>query len=287
MKMKINIKEKAKEFLLINTALAMLAAGVYFFKIPNGFVTGGVSGIATVFGKVIPVLSAAGWIFIINVFLLILGFVCLGKQTGVKTVYCSVVFSLLTWLFERFIPMQSALTDQPFLELVYAILLTSIASAILFNLSASSGGTDIIALILKKYTSLNVGRALLCTDFLVAASSFFVFGVKTGLFSLLGLFAKAFLVDGVIESINSCKYFVVITEKPDIISDYIIKTLHHGVTTNIAVGQFTGDNKTMIHTVCRRIEAVRLQRMVREIDPGAFIIITTTSEIIGRGFRSV
>ena len=157
----------------------------------------------------------------------------------------------------------------------------------IFQAKASSGGTDIVALILKKYTSLNVGKSLLCVDFLIAFSSLFVFGIEIGLFSVAGLFAKAFLVDSVIESFDACKYFVIVTTKPEEIREYIIKNLHHGATILKGEGAFTGAEKTMIHTVCRRIEAVGLQKMVKEIDPSAFIIITTSSEIIGRGFRSV
>lgn len=281
------MKKKITEFVIMNIGLAMIAGGVYFFKIPNGFVTGGVSGIATLFGSIFSFFTAPEWIMIINIVLLILGFICLGKSTGIKTVYCSLAFSGLTQLFEYIYPMSAPLTDQPFLELVYAVLLTAIGAAILFNLSASSGGTDIIALILKKYTDLDVGKALLCTDFVVAASSFFVFGIKAGLYSLLGLFAKAFLVDSVIENINSYKYFIVITDKNKEISEYIIKEMHHGATEQKAIGEYTGSDKHMIHTVCRRIEAVKLRKKVKSIDPHAFVIITTTSEIIGRGFRAI
>ncbi|MBR3942877.1 MAG: YitT family protein, partial [Clostridia bacterium] len=112
-------------------------------------------------------------------------------------------------------------------------------------------------------------------------------GVEAGLFSMLGLFAKAFLVDAVIENLNTCKYFVVITEKREEISQFIIENLHHGVTVSNAVGAYTQNEKYMIHTVCKRIEAVRLRGKIKEIDPQAFIIVTTSSEIIGRGFRSV
>ena len=192
----------------------LMAVGVYFFKIPNGFATGGVSGIATILGKVIPV-TPATLIFIINALLLALGFLLLGRGTGFKTVVCSFAFSGFTWILEWLWPLSAPLTDQPFLELVYAIFLTGVGSAILFHANASSGGTDIVALILKKYTPLDVGKALLCTDFVVAVSSFFVFGLEVGLFSLLGLFAKAFLVDGVIESLRVCKSFIIITNNPE------------------------------------------------------------------------
>ncbi|MBQ9922947.1 MAG: YitT family protein [Clostridia bacterium] len=273
-----------KKFLLMNLGCILLSVGVYFFKIPNGFATGGVTGIGTVLGKV-SLITPAAWIWILNIALLIFGFLFLGWQNIFKTIYCSMFYSALTYIFEFFIPLSTPLTNQPLMELVYAMLLTSIGSALIFNSEASSGGTDIAALILKKFTSLDVGKALLTVDSIVAASSFFVFDIQTGLFSLLGLFAKAFLVDSVIESLNTCKYFIVITTKRDEISQYIIKTLHHGVTVNSAVGEFTKDERTMIHTVCKRIEAIRLRKKIKEIDPGAFIIITTSSEIIGRGFR--
>jgi len=278
--------KKWSNFLMMTAGSVLLALGVYFFKIPNGFSTGGVTGIGTLLAAGTPI-SAAVWIWGLNILLLVLGFAILGRETGLNTVYCSMLFSALTYLFEKLLPLSSPLSDQPFLELVYAMLLTSIGSAMIFNSGASGGGTDIVALILRKYTRLDVGKALLIVDFIVAASAFFVFGMETGLFSLLGLFAKAFIVDGVIESLQVCKYFLVITKKREEISDYIIKNLHHGVTVNQAVGEYTGEEKYMIHTVCKRIEAIRLRNKIKEIDPHAFIIITSSNEIIGRGFRSV
>ena len=118
-------------------------------------------------------------------------------------------------------------------------------------------------------------------------SSFLTFGVEVGLFSLLGLFAKAFLVDGIIDNINSCKYFVVITDMPEEVTKFVIGELNHSVTTHKVVGGFSGTEKTMIHTVCHRLDAIRLRKKVKEIDPNAFTVITTTSEIVGRGFRGV
>lgn len=278
--------QKLKRFMFINLGCILLSVGIYFFKIPNGFVTGGVSGIGTLLGKV-TYLSPAVWIWILNIVLMLLGFALLGKQNGIKTVYCSMVYSAIMYLLEKFVPISMPLSNQPMLELTYAMILTSIGSAIIFNCNASSGGTDIAALILKKYTNIDVGKALLCVDFVVASSSFFVFDISTGLFSLVGLFAKAFIVDGVIESLNTCKYFIVITTKREEISDYIIKTLHHGATISSVCGEYTKEEKTMIHTVCKRSEAIKLRSKIKELDPCAFIIITTSSEIIGRGFRNV
>lgn len=278
--------KKFSNFLFMSLGCVFIAFGVYFFKIPNGFATGGVTGIGTILGEITPITPAV-WIWILNIALLLLGFLFLGSQNGIKTVYCSMLYSAIAYLLEVFFPISEPLTNQPFMELAYAMLLTSVGAAMIFNSNASSGGTDIAALILKKFTRLDVGKALLTVDFIVAASSFIVFNVQVGLFSLMGLFAKAFLVDSVIESLNTYKYFIVITTKREEISDFIIKTLHHGATVNTVVGEFTKEEKTMIHTVCKRMEAIKLRNKVKEIDPKSFIIITTSSEIIGRGFRSV
>lgn len=278
--------EKFKSISIMHIGIILLSVGVYFFKIPNGFSTGGVTGIGTILGNLTPITSSS-WIWLLNAALLILSFIFFGKETGFKTIYCSMAYSALIFIFEKLIPLTAPLSNQPFLELAYAMLLTSIGSAMIFYSNASSGGTDIIALILKKYFKLNVGKALLCVDFIVASSAFIVFDVVTGLFSLLGLFAKAFIVDGVIESMHACKYFMVITSKPTEISEFIINELHHGVTTHTVIGEYTHSDKTMIHTVCKRIEAIRLREKIRQLDSSAFVIISTSSEIVGRGFRSV
>ncbi len=281
------MKEKLKDVFIMSLGTLIMAVGIYFFKIPNGFATGGISGIATILGRVQPYLTPGQLIPILNIIMLIIGFIFLGRETGIKTVYCSLLLSLTTFLLEKFIPLASPLTNQPFLELIYGVLLAAIGSAILFNRQASSGGTDITALILKKFTSLDVGKALLAVDLIVAGSSFFVYNLATGLFSLLGLFIKAFLVDNVIESFNECKSFTIVTDKPEKIVDYIINTMHHSATSVDAVGEYTHTGKKMIVTLCKRIEAVRLKRYIRTVDPHAFVIVNSTSEIIGRGFRSI
>ncbi|MBP5307844.1 MAG: YitT family protein [Clostridia bacterium] len=281
--------KKIKSFLYLNIGTLLLSVGVYFFKIPNGFATGGVSGIATVLAKVLPFsfLTPAVLIIAFNVLLLIVGFIFVNKQFGVKTVYCTLLYSGLTYVLERLIPLERPLTDQPFLELVIAMILTAAGSALLFNTDASSGGTDIIAMIMRKYTALNVGMALLIADAIVAFSSFFVFGVTTGLFSVTGLFAKAFLVDGIIENLNLCKYFTIITEKPDEICAFIMNVMHRGVTRFDAEGAFSHRNKKVLLAVCRRHEARMLKLKIKEIDPTAFIMVTNSSEILGHGFRSI
>ena len=282
--------ERLLHFLIINLGIILMATGIYFFKAPNGFATGGVSGISIILAR-LPFSENLGitqsiYMLSINVVLLILGVVLLGKKCGFMTIYCSIMLSLENMMFEKLIPLDAPLTESPLLELVYAVLLTGIGSALLFKYKASSGGTDIVALILKKYSSLNVSQALLVTDFLIAASSFIVYtSAEVGLYSLLGLFAKVFVIDDVLDSINLCKAFTIITTKSAEIDNFIINELHHSATTYRAEGAFTGEEKQVIITVCRRTEALKLRRVVKEIDPHAFIIITKTSEIMGKGFR--
>ena len=276
------------DFGIMNVGVLLMSIGVYFFKLTNGFSTGGVSGISIIVSRLTGgEVSASTLMLALNVALLVIGFIFLGRTVGIKTVYCSLAFSAETWLFEQLIPLGAPLTDDSLLELIYAILITAAGSSLLFSRSASSGGTDITAMILKKYTSVNIGTALLIVDALIAASSIFVSGIKTGLYSLLGLFIKAFLVDNIIENINLCKSFTIVTEKPDELCDYILNEMHHGVTMVDAVGVYTGTPKKMLITSCRRIEAARLEKKLRATDPNAFITVTNSNKIIGRGFREV
>lgn len=283
--------DKLKRFAFLNFGILLMSVGIYFFKNPNGFATGGVSGISIILHNIFPSITTATYMLVINALLIIIGLICLGRECGIWTVYCSLLMSFETWLFELILPIYVPLTEYPLLELVYAVLLTGIGSAIIFKCKASSGGTDIIALILKKHTSMNVGTALLCTDFIIAASTFFLtadgisFDAQTGLFSLLGLFAKVFVVDDIIDSINLCKSFTIITTQPDEIEEFIKREIKHSATTYEAQGSYSHEGRRVIMTVCRRSEAIRLRKKVYEIDPHAFMIITKTSEILGKGFR--
>lgn len=276
-----------KNFLLITLGTVLTAVGIYFFKFPNNFSTGGVSGISILLGKLVPFLSPAVSMWAINLILLLIGFLFFGRGFGLMTAYCSMLYSFLTWLFEVIYPMTAPFTDQPFLELCFAMMLPAVGSAILFNCNASTGGTDIVAMILKKYTSLDIGKALLVSDALIAFSACFVFDIRTGLFSLFGLIIKAFVVDSVIESINLCKYFSIVTSCPDAICDYIIREMNRSSTVIDAIGAYSHEDRKVILVACRRSEAVRLRQYIKTVDPKAFMFITNTSEIIGKGFRTV
>ncbi len=277
-------KNTLKEYSLITVSTLIIVVGVYFFKFPNNFTFGGITGLSVVLGRITPI-SPGTVNLILNVLLLILGFVFLGKPFGVKTVYASMLLSVCLSALERFYPMYKPLTDEPLLELIFAIALPALGSAILFNIGASSGGTDIVAMILKKYTNTDIGRALILSDLLITLSACFVFDVKTSLFSFLGLLTKSLVIDNVIESINLAKYFNVVCSNPEIICNFIVKELHRSATVCDAQGAFSHTHKYIIFTALKRPQAVLLRQFIKSVEPDAFILISNTSEIIGKGFQ--
>ena len=207
-------ESKFMHFILMTSATLIMAVGIYFFKFTNNFSFGGVTGLAVIIAKVTRI-SASDFSFIINMILLVVGAFALGKTFVAKTAYCSILLSVTLSVLERVMPMTKPFTEEPMLELVYAIALPALGSAILFNIGSSSGGTDILAMVLKKYSSTNIGPALMISDVLITGAAFFVFDIKTGLYSFLGLTVRSLLVDNFIESINLSKYFNVVCNKPD------------------------------------------------------------------------
>ena len=286
-KMKTNKAETLKSYLVITVGTVIMAAGIYFFKFPNNFSTGGVSALSMILTALFPILTAGQYMMIINVLLLIVGLLVFGKNFAVKTIYSSLLLSICTRVFEVIVPLSQPLTNEKFLELIFAIGLTAIGSALIFNEAASSGGTDIIAMILKKFTNLNIGRALLCSDIILAAASLWVFDISTGMFSILGLVMKAFVVDNVIDGINLSKCFTIITDKDKEICEFINSELHRGATVSVCSGAFTGEDRRMIITVLNRNQAVLLKQFIKKTDKNAFTMITNSSDILGKGFRTV
>ena len=280
------IKRTIEEYAVLTLATLIMVFGISVFKFPNNFSFGGVTGIAIVLSKFLP--GTPGNItLMINIVLLLLGFILLGKGFGIKTAYVSILMSVGLSLAEVWFPMEKPLTTEPVLELIYAIVLPASSSAIFFNMNASSGGTDIVAMILRKYTKLNIGSALFFSDMLIVILSCFVFDMQTGLFSLSGLLAKSLVVDNVIESINLCKYFTIICEDPDPICDFIMNTLHRSATVYDAEGTYEHRKKKVIITIMKRSQAVELRNFIRRTQPSAFIATTNSSEIIGKGFRGL
>lgn len=287
MESKKKFADYVKEYLLISAGVEMVVIGVYFFKFPNNFSIGGVTGLAILLSSLLgPKISTSTVVFVINMILLVFGYLFIGKSFGNKTAYGSILMSASLSLLEYLVPMKGPLTDDPMLELAFAVMLPAVGAAILFNIGASTGGTDIIAMILKKYTSTDIGRSLFLSDLVLTLASFLIFDIKTGLLSLLGLMIKSTMVDTIIENLNLHKYMTIICVDPKPISDYILNALHRSATISDAKGAFSNQEKKIIFTVMNRSQAVQLRRFIKETEPDAFILITNTSEIVGRGFRA-
>ncbi|NLO09581.1 MAG: YitT family protein [Clostridiales bacterium] len=288
MKEQSQLKSKIKEYIMITIGVLLVVVGVYFFKFPNNFSIGGVTGIAIILSNLLGnVISSSTIVLILNLVLLGIGYLFLGKSFGNRTAYGTILMSFSLQLLEIIAPLMGPLTTEPMLELAFAVILPAVGSAILFNIGSSTGGTDVIAMLLKKYTNIDIGHALLITDFLLTAATFLVFDITTGFLSMLGLLIKSTLIDNVIENLNLNKYFTIICKDPKPISTFITQKLHRSATVFDAKGAFTDQDKKIILTVMSRAQAVQLRKFIKETDPDAFLLITNTSEIIGRGFRGL
>ena len=285
MKKRLKLLSTAQEYAVLTIATLIMVVGIYVFKFPNNFSFGGVSGMAVVFAHFIP-LTSSQINLVINLILLVIGFMILGRDFGIKTGYVTVFSSLLLNVFEKFFPMSGSLTGNITLELCFAIILPALAAAILFFENASGGGTDIVAMIIRKYSTMNISGALFIVDCLIVIVSFMVFDLTTGLCSVLGLMAKTLLIDKSIERMKLNKYFTIISEKPEEICDYIMNELNRSATVYHGEGVYTHRDKKIILTVVDVKQAVFLQRFIEEVDPKAFLMVTKSSEVVGKGFMN-
>ena len=224
---------------------------------------------------------------VINAALVALGFVFLGVRSMGWTIYSSFALSFYVSLCERVYPLTRPLTDDVFLELCFAVILSAVGAAIVFNIGASTGGTDIVAMILNKYTSMPVGRALMVSDLGIVLAGAYLYGPATGLYCILGMILKSTVADSAIESINMRKVCTVVTSNPEPVRDFIVNDLHRSATMEHAEGAYTHDEKWVLTTVLTRGQAQKLRLHVHGLDDHAFITIVNSSEIVGKGFRSI
>ena len=303
------VLQQVRYWAMLNLGIFLVAFSLWLFLAPNNFAVGGVGGLSVVLSNLLQgsvggfigkyVFSYYGIFGILNVILLIFGLIFLGKSLTLKTIYCTIMVSLENILLgliptETIFQISSVTGElmglsggrQLFLELVFGVLISGLGQAIVFNCRASSGGTDIIALIIKKFSQANIGFALFAVDILIACIPFFTYSSmpEIALFSMIGVFAKSFVIDGVIDNITKTKYVTIITVNPDIVAEVIRDHIRRGFTKMDGVGGFTGDPRTVIITVCRRAQAAHLKAELHVVDPTAFVIITNTNEIMGKGF---
>lgn len=279
--------ENLRFFALLNAGLFFTAAGISLFKTPNHFAFGGTSGVSIILATLFPQWNVGMFMWLINAILVVLGFIFLGIRSMGWTIYSSFALSFYVSLCEMVWPLQAPLTDDVFLELCYAVILPAVGSAMVFNVGASTGGTDIVALILHKYTSLEIGRALLVSDLGIVLIAAWLYGAKTGLYCILGMILKCTVVDTAIESLNLRKVCTVICACPDEIKTYITNELHRSATEQQALGAYSNRQERVLMTVLTRGEATHLRNHLRRVDPKAFMTIVNSSEIIGKGFRSI
>ena len=279
--------QQIKSFFIITISTIIMAIGVYFFKFPNNFCFGGVTGAAVVFAKILPI-SASSFSFVVNMALLVVGFAFLGKSFALRTTYATILLSGLLVVFERAFPLKEPLSNEPMLELIFAIALPAIASALLFYEGSSSGGTDVIAMILKKYAHVDdIGIALFVTDLIMIIIACFVFDIKTALYSFVGLTVKSFLIDAIIENIMLRKSIMITCDDKDAICHFITGELQKGATIVEATGAYTNEKRYLIFTTLTRKQAAVLRSFIHQNKLHAFISMSSTSEVFGKGFTSI
>jgi uncharacterized membrane-anchored protein YitT (DUF2179 family) len=271
------------DFSLITLGCIALVIGNYFFKFPNRFVFGGVTGISVILAAVTH-LSVGTVNLAFNTLFLALGFATLGRKFGIKTIYATVLMTLSYSVLEKIYPMPAPFTNQLMLEFFIAILLTAVGSAILFHCEASGGGTDILAMILKKYTGAEIGVLVLVSDVLIVIAAFFVFDIETALFSSFGLLVKSLVIDNSIARINQAKMVNIICDHPEPICDYILRNLDKGATYFKATGAFSHQDKYVILSVMKNSQEIRLRHFLKEHEPSAFVWVANSSNIFGKGF---
>lgn len=298
MSTKKSVGQVVKDYLIATVGVLITALGIYFFKFPNNICTGGVSGISVILTRFFPDFTPSLYMTGLNILLLIVGFFALGKDFGFKTVYGSLLLTGLLDLFDVIVPKSvfavevvrgeltlHTLTGDAGLELLWSVALPAIGSAILFFNHGSTGGTDILAMILRKHTSLDSGKALLSVDAIIVVAAFFCFDVTTGLVSLMGMFLKSVVVDNVIDGLGQSKKFMIVTTHREEVEKFITEELHRGATEWEVEGVYSHEKKFAFIAVMNRLQSLKLRNYIRSIDPHAFIIVTNSSDIIGKGFH--
>lgn len=270
---------------VLNCGLALTALAIVVFKTPNGFAFGGTSGLSLILSTLLPQFPVSAFMWIINAALVVLGLIFLDRKTVGWSVFASFALSAYVSLFELIFPTRTSITGDMWLDLCFAVLLPALGSAMVFNVGASTGGTDILALILTRRTSLQVGRALMVVDIGIVCVAAVLFGPRVGLYCVLGLLAKTLVVDGVIENLRLRKVCIVISGKAEDIERFIVRKLNRSATITKGYGAYSGRRVLQIMSVLTPREAMRLRQYARTVDPGAFITIVNSSEIIGRGLR--
>ena len=278
MSKKLNFMEIMKETGILTVAVAIIAAAVYFFLVPSHASVSSISGLGIVLSNFVP-LPLSAITMILNVVLLLIGFVTCGKEFGIKTVYTSIMLPLFLGLFEVLFPKAGSMTDSQELDVLCYILVVSVGLSILFNRNASSGGLDIVAKIMNKYLHIELGRAMSLSGMCVALSAALVYDKKTVVLSVLGTYFNGIILDHFIFDQNRKRRVCIITGKEEELRQFIIQDLHSGATVYEAIGAYNLEKHNEIITIVDKSEYQKLMKFINEIDPKAFITIYNVSSM--------
>ena len=278
MKKQLNYADIIKEALILTGAVAIIAAAVYFFLVPSHTSVSSISGLGIVLSNFVP-LSLSAITMILNVVLLIIGFITCGREFGVKTVYTSIVLPLFLGLFEKVFPDFGSMTNSQELDVLCYILVVSVGLSILFNRNASSGGLDIVAKIMNKYLHIELGRAMSLSGICVALSAALVYDKKTVVLSVLGTYFNGLVLDHFIFDHNIKRRVCIITKKEEALRRFILDDLHSGATVYESYGAYNMEKHREIITIVDKAEYQRLMNFMNREDPQAFITVYTVSDI--------
>lgn len=274
----MNIRKTIEEFAIITVGTAIVAAAVFFFMLPSHVSVGSGAALAMVLSNFIP-LSVSAITLIMNVGLLIIGFLMVGPEFGAKTVYCSILMPLIMGVFEKLFPNFQSITQDPLLDVICYILVVGVGLAILFSRNASSGGLDIVAKIMNKYLRMDVGQAMSTAGLIVALSSALCYDSKTVVLSLLGTYFGGMVVDHFIFGLNIKRRVCVISDQLELIVQYVLRDLHSGATLNEIIGAYDKTPRMEMITIVDKNEYRQLMDYVRKVDPKAFVTVYSVSDM--------
>lgn len=267
-----------RELAILTGAVAIIAAAVYFFLVPSHASVSSISGLGIVLANFVP-LPLSAITMILNVVLLVIGFLTCGREFGAKTVYTSILLPAFIGLFERLFPNLGSLTDSQELDVLCYILVVSVGLSILFNRNASSGGLDIVAKIMNKYLHMDLGRAMSLSGMCVALSAALVYDKKTVVLSILGTYFNGIILDYFIFSHNVKRRVCIITKKEEALRRFIVEDLHSGATIYEAIGAYNMEKHNEIITIVDKSEYQKLMNYISREDPLAFITIYNVSDM--------
>lgn len=267
-----------KEMAILTGAVAIIAAAVFFFLIPSHTAVSSISGLAIVLSNFIP-LSVSVITMILNVGLLIIGFILCGPEFGYKTVYTSIMLPVFMGILEALLPNNQSLTGDQALDVLAYILLVSVGLSILFNRNASSGGLDIVAKIMNKFLHMELGKAMSLAGMCVALSAAFVYDSKTVVLSVIGTYFNGIVVDYFIFGQNEKKRVCIVSQKEELVRDFILNDLHSGATIYEAIGAYTLEKRREIIAIVDKHEYQKLMRFMNEKDPDAFMTVYSVHDM--------